>query len=78
MANVVLTTEIFKERLNAVLEEVYSQHSKTIYVDHYILEQCCKRYRVKDKWTQEYKTDWLPLKEAQGILKLLKGNEENE
>ena len=78
MANTILTTEILRERLNAVFEEVYSQHSKTIYVDHYILEQCCKRYRVKDKWTQEYKTGWLKLKEAQSILKLLKGNEENE
>jgi hypothetical protein len=50
----------------------------------YILEQCGKQYRVKTNnpalWLvkTEYKTGWLPLKEAQAIMKLLKGNENDE
>jgi len=79
MANVVLTTEIFKERLDGIFDEIYSQHGHI----EYRLEQCGKLYRVKrtlwgNNLRPEYKTGWLPLKEAQGILKLLKGNEENE
>ena len=49
--------------------------------ERYILEQCGKRYRVKDTHAdpfERYKTDWLPLKQAQGFLKLLRGNEQDD
>ena len=81
MANTILTAEMFRERVDAVFEEMYSQHSKQIFIhEPYRLEQCGKLYRVKTNGLPktEYKTGWLKLKEAQGILKLLKGNEENE
>jgi len=63
-------------------DEVYSNHALQVYKhEPYILEQCGKQYRVKTNnpalglVKTEYKTGWLPLKEAQAIMKLLKGNE---
>lgn len=79
MANTILTTEAFRKSIDEIFEEVYSQHGHI----EYRLEQCGKLYRVKktlwgNNFRPEYKTGWLPLKEAQGILKLLKGNENDE
>ena len=79
MANTILTTSKLREEVDKLFEEVYSQHGHI----EYRLEQCGKLYRVKktlwgNNFRPEYKTGWLPLKEAQAIMKLLKGNEENE
>lgn len=67
--------------IDQLFDEVYANHSN-IYErkERYILEQCGKLYRVKNQYVipAEYKTGWLKLKEAQGILKLLKGNDDNE
>jgi hypothetical protein len=78
MANTLITTKQLHSSINAIFDEVYSQHEVGFL--EYRLEQCGKQYRVKRMWgaSTEYKTGWLPLKEAQGILKLLKGNEEND
>lgn len=82
MANVALTTETLRAGIDKIFDEVYSEHSRKLFnFEPYILEQCGKQYRVKTNnpalglVKTEYKTGWLPLKEAQGILKLLKGNE---
>lgn len=68
--------------INALFDIEYSKYSKQIHnFEPYILEQCGKQYRVKTNNSAlglvktEYKTGWLPLKEAQAIMKLLKGNE---
>ena len=82
MANVALTTEALRKGIDKIFEEVYANHSKNVYLtERYILEQCGKRYRVKDTHAdpfERYKTDWLPLKQAQGFLKLLRGNEQDD
>lgn len=78
MANTILTTEAFRKSIDTIFDEVYSEHSKRYNsIEPYILEQCGKQYRVKDCYARptEYKTGWLKLKEAQAIMKLLKGNE---
>ena len=64
--------------IDKMFEDVYAEHSAGLL--GYRLEQCGKLYRVKCVWgtSTEYKTGWLKLKEAQGILKLLKGNDNNE
>jgi len=67
--------------IDQLFDEVYAEHSrKPFNFEPYILEQCGKLYRVKSQYVipAEYKTGWLKLKEAQGILKLLKGNDDNE
>jgi hypothetical protein len=85
MANVALTTKALIPAIEKIFDDVYSNHARTIHkFEPYILEQCGKLYRVKTNnpalglVNSEYKTGWLKLKEAQGILKLLKGNLENE
>ena len=82
MANTILTTEAMRKGIEQIFDEVYSNHSKHIVnFEPYMLEQCGKQYRVKTNnpalglIKTEYKTGWLPLKEAQAIMKLLKGNE---
>ena len=78
-----ITHDVFMKGIQEIFDEVYSNHALQIYKhEPYILEQCGKQYRVKANVPAlggyiktEYKTGWLPLKEAQGILKLLKGNE---
>ena len=76
-----LTKDILTESLNAIFDEVYASHyNNSFRRERYILEQCGKLYRVKDTTActdeSRYKTGWLPLKQAQGFLKLLKGNDE--
>ena len=83
MANTLLTTEALRKGIDKIFEEVYANHSKNVYLtERYILEQCGKLYRVKDTTActneSRYKTDWLPLKQAQGFLKLLRGNEQDD
>ena len=80
-----ITHDVFIKGIQEIFDEVYSNHALQIYKQEpYILEQCGKQYRVKTNNPMlglvktEYKTGWLPLKEAQGILKLLKGNENDE
>ena len=75
MANTLLTTKQLMPAIQEIFDEVYRSHVGFL---DYRLEQCGKQYRVKRMWgaSTEYKTGWLPLKEAQGILKLLKGNED--
>ena len=72
--------DLIRPEIDHIFDEVYANHSKNVYLtERYILEQCGKRYRVKDTHAdpfERYKTDWLPLKQAQGFLKLLRGNEE--
>ena len=74
MANVALTTKQLIPALNKIFDDVYKDHVGFL---EYRLEQCGKLYRVKRMWgaSTEYKTGWLPLKEAQAIMKLLKGND---
>lgn len=81
MANTILTTEAMRKGIEQIFDEVYAEHSKKVFnFEPYILEQCGKQYRVKTNnpalglVKTEYKTGWLPLKEAQAIMKLLKGN----
>lgn len=79
MANPI-TKDILNEHLTAIFDEVYATHSRTIFkYERYILEQCGKLYRIKDTTavvSDRYLTGWLKLKQAQGFLKLLKGNDE--
>lgn len=70
---------ILEKSMNAVFDEVYSQHDSG-YIE-YRLEQCGKLYRVKrvlwgNNKRPEYKTGWLKLNEAQAILKLLEVSED--
>ena len=76
---------VSQEYLDEIFERVYGKHPKHIHnFEPYILEQCGKQYRVKTNnpalglVKTEYKTGWLPLKEAQAIMKLLKGNENDK
>ena len=76
-----ITHAVFMKGMQEIFDEVYSNHSKHIHnFEPYMLEQCGKQYRVKTNnpalglVKTEYKTGWLPLKEAQAIMKLLKGN----
>lgn len=80
-----ITHDIFMKGIQEIFDEVYSNHALQIYKhEPYILEQCGKQYRVKTNnpalglVKTEYKTGWLPLKEAQAIMKLLKGNLNDE
>jgi hypothetical protein len=82
MANTLITTKVLLPAINKIFDEVYAEHSKKVFnFEPYMLEQCGKQYRVKTNnpalglVKTEYKTGWLPLKEAQAIMKLLKGNE---
>ena len=77
-----ITHDVFIKGIQEIFDEVYSNHALQIYKQEpYILEQCGKQYRVKTNnpalglVKTEYKTGWLSLKEAQAIMKLLKGNE---
>lgn len=69
--------DVLSKSLNAIFEEVYSQHGHI----EYRLEQCGKLYRVKktlwgNNLRPEYKTGWLKLNEAQAILKLMEVSED--
>ena len=79
MPNTIITPEVFRKGIEDIFEEVYSNHSLQVFKqERYILEQCGKQYRVKDCYARptEYKTGWLKLGQAQGFLKLLRGNDE--
>ena len=74
-----ITYDVFKKALEDIFDEVYSNNSLQAFKqERYILEQCGKLYRVKDCYARpiEYKTGWLKLGQAQGFLKLLRGNDE--
>jgi hypothetical protein len=74
-----ITNDVFLKGMQEVFDEVYSNHALQVFKEErYILEQCGKLYRVKDCYARptEYKTGWLKLGQAQGFLKLLRGNEE--
>jgi hypothetical protein len=82
MANTLITTEAFRKGIEEIFDEVYSNYARNLHIpERYILEQCGKQYRVKDNYAdafERYKTGWLNLKQAQGFLKLLKGNEQDD
>lgn len=71
---------VLGERMRVLIDEAFVRQYSVFKQERYILEQCGKLYRVKDTTavTSEtrYKTGWLKLGQAQGILKLLKGNDE--
>ena len=74
-----ITKDVFLKGMQEIFDEVYSNHSLQVFKEErYILEQCGKLYRVKDCYARptEYKTGWLKLGQAQGFLKLLRGNDE--
>ena len=74
-----LTRAIVTQRIEAVFDEVYSNHSRQILnFKPYMLEQCGKLYRVKKNTfgTTEYKSGWLKLNEAQAIMKLMEVSED--
>ena len=76
-----ITTDVFRKAIQDIFEDVYSNHSLQVFKqERYILEQCGKLYRVKDCYARptEYKTGWLKLGQAQGFLKLLRGNEQDD
>jgi hypothetical protein len=71
--------DLIRPEIDHIFDEVYANHSLQVFKEErYILEQCGKLYRVKDCYARptEYKTGWLKLGQAQGFLKLLRGNEE--
>jgi len=83
MANTPMKIKDLLPSIQQIFDEVYSNHALQVFKQEpYILEQCGKQYRVKTNnpalglVKTEYKTGWLPLKEAQAIMKLLKGNED--
>ena len=70
--------ETLSARLRELIDNAVVKQTQIFKQERYMLEQCHKLYRVKDCYANptEYKTGWLKLKQAQGFLKLLKGNDE--
>ena len=70
--------ETLSARLRELIDDAFVHQTRVFKKERYILEQCHKLYRIRDCYAipTEYKTGWLKLKQAQGFLKLLKGNDE--
>jgi hypothetical protein len=71
---------MYKSIRELVDEAIENRSLQVFKQERYILEQCGKLYRVKDCYARptEYKTGWLKLGQAQGFLKLLRGNEQDD
>lgn len=72
-------TQILSDSMNKIFEEEYSKYTQFEYREGYILEQCGKKWRVKHTkfGVSEYKTDFLPYKEAEALLKIFKSGEDD-
>ena len=76
-----ITRKDLVDLIRPEIDHIFDETYRVFKEERYILEQCGKRYRVKDTHAdpfERYKTDWLKLGQAQGFLKLLRGNEQND